>query len=323
MGNCLAKNDGTSTNMRPDIRTSQIDMSWPDDFEDIGPANLPDVVVENDKLTLNLSFLKLKSLPAQVCERRTIEVLNLNCNKISTFPYQFAALRSLKELHLGNNHLEFLPAQVCTSVKLEVLELNRNLIETLPYCVSHLCNLRRLNLAFNNIRSLPPSMHYLKYLEYLNMEGNGLENIPEAVFTLCSLKVLVLSDNDIESIPTSLDKLVHLKELYLDDNRLSDLPAALLQFLSELEILNVSNNAKLLTLCKSEKPKKQAKQKLNNVDPKAITEVQKSFPIPQEFKTPVAEDRSMIFSEINLNHPEEGRDIFEGEQGLCCLNNED
>lgn len=87
MGNCLVKNDGISMNMRFDIRILQIDMLWLDDFEDIGFVNFFDVVVENDKVILNLSFLKLKLLLVQVCERWIIEVFNFNCNKIFIFFY--------------------------------------------------------------------------------------------------------------------------------------------------------------------------------------------------------------------------------------------
>jgi len=315
MGNCLAK-DGDTRDSGPEMRPSHIDLSWPDDFGDTTLSNIPDVVVENGKLTLDLSFLKLKSLPEKVCRTRNVEVLNINCNNISNFPYNFAALRDLKELYLRNNYLEFLPAQVCTLINLEVLELNRNLIETLPYCVSHLHNLRKLNLAFNNIKALPPSVRYLKELQYLNMEGNDLQCIPEVVFSLSSLEVLVLSDNEIASLPHNLENLVNLKELHIDDNKLTELPVPLLQFLSRLDIINVSNNANPLTLTKSEKPNKQIhKQKVNHVDPKETAEDLTGSSIPQQFEIAAAKDSSMVFSEINLNHPEEARDIFEGELG--------
>ena len=322
---CLSKNSDAD-NTAPDLTTSRIDISWPDDFEEGILSDVPDTVVENGKLTLDLSFRRLKSLPAKVCQRNNIEVLNLNCNKISNFPYNFVSLRHLKELYLRNNYLEFLPAQICTLIKLEVLELNRNLIETLPYCFSHLCHLQKLNLSFNNIKTLPPSLRYLTTLKYLNMEGNYLQSIPEVVVSLPSLEVLVLSDNEITFLHQDLDNLFQLKELYLDDNKLSELPASLLPYLAELEKLNLSNNKKVLTLGKNEKPKKrsQTKAKMNHVDAKVTTERLTGLGAPETSSTSVvAQDRSMVFSEINLNHPEEERDIFGGKPGLVNLKSED
>lgn len=137
MGNCIEKRSGgTEDSADERANTSQVDLSWIDEFQDgAALSKIPEVAVKDGKLTLDLSFFRLKSLPENVCQTRNIEVLNLNCNNISTLPYNFAALRDLKELYLRNNHLEFLPAQVCTSIKLEILELNRNMIESLPYCV--------------------------------------------------------------------------------------------------------------------------------------------------------------------------------------------
>ncbi|CAH3045459.1 unnamed protein product [Porites lobata] len=158
------------------------------------------------------------------------------------------------------------------------------------------------------------------------MEGNYLQSIPEVVVSLPSLEVLVLSDNEITFLHQDLDNLFQLKELYLDDNKLSELPASLLPYLAELEKLNLSNNKKVLTLGKNEKPKKrsQTKAKMNHVDAKVTTERLTGLGAPETSSTSVvAQDRSMVFSEINLNHPEEERDIFGGKPGLVNLKSED
>ena len=322
MGNCLGKkNNGGTQDSTAEMRPSEIELTWPEEDGSVF-FKIPEVVVENGKLTLDLSFRKLKSLPEQVCRTRNIEVLNLNCNKISTLPYNFAALRDLKELYLRNNYLAFLPAQVCTSIKLEVLELNRNLIETLPYCVSHLRYLRRLNLSFNSIKSLPTSVRYQTELQYLNMEGNYLQSIPDIVFSLSSLEVLVLSDNEIAFLPHQVENLRQLRELYLDDNKLTDIPGSLISFLSELDVLNVSNNANPLCLSKTARPKKQVhKSKLNNVNPKEPTK-ERPYSLPPQ--ADASTDSSMVFTEINLNHPEEMEDMFEGgPRDLVDLKTED
>lgn len=102
-------------------------------------------------ITLNLSGNKLKRLPADLGNMKSLQVLNLCENLLSKIPNTISELTSLTDLNLSNNSFSDLSSAFGTVISITKLDLSRNLFLQLPACLSKLFFLKHLNISNNMI----------------------------------------------------------------------------------------------------------------------------------------------------------------------------
>ncbi|XP_056270798.1 leucine-rich repeat-containing protein 40 isoform X3 [Pseudoliparis swirei] len=131
---------------------------------------------------LDCSNNQLTDIPASLSKMLALEQLYLRHNKLRFFPKLPAP--ALKELYLGNNHIEQLGTEQLTCLTaISLLELRDNKIKILPEQITLLSTLTRLDLTNNNITNLPVSLSLLPNLTVLLLEGNPLRGIRRDLLT--------------------------------------------------------------------------------------------------------------------------------------------
>lgn|GEM_PF-2068827 len=110
-------------------------------------------------------LMELVLSPEAVARRRIARAarteaatLNLSCMKLSSLPPQIGALVKLRVLHLWHNQLTSLPAHLGRCVALEELYLSDNELASLPDSLLHLPHLRRLFLHGNPKLHVPDTV---------------------------------------------------------------------------------------------------------------------------------------------------------------------
>jgi leucine-rich repeat protein SHOC2 len=179
-----------------------------------------------------------------------LEYLNLNSNKITTFPTSVLNLAKLKELDLGENYIDSLPSDLSSLSSLKTLSLNdydypnshKKVNPSLE--ISKITTLKALeSLAvrwrFNTV--IPGNIGELKNIKTLLLIGGSYTKLPASLFELTDLQELYLSRNQLTTIPADINKLKHLKTLNLSNNLLTGIPKEI-ALLTELKELNLDDN---------------------------------------------------------------------------------
>ncbi len=206
--------------------------------------------------SLDLSFLKLKSIPKEVMEIEDLTELDLSSNLLTKIK-QLEALTSLTKLNLAYNKLSNIkPLTALTSLTSLELQNNQlsdimplekltNLIKLYLYKnklldikpLKELASLTELSLSANLLSDIKP-LKELRGLSALFLYNNQLRNI-NPLEGLINLDFINLSGNHISDI-RPLRELTNLVTLHLDNNEISDLSP--LEGLTNLETVNLSKN---------------------------------------------------------------------------------
>uniref|UniRef100_A0A3Q0QPY8 non-specific serine/threonine protein kinase n=1 Tax=Amphilophus citrinellus TaxID=61819 RepID=A0A3Q0QPY8_AMPCI len=223
---------------------------------------------------LDVSDNCLTSLPTAVMHcLKSLSVLNVSRNKLSTFPDPWAC--PLKQCRASSNVIENLPNTISIFWRnqLQEVDFSDNRLKELPSYLFELEALVTLRLCGNQIATLPaPSKWKCSQLRMLDLSQNHLGKTEEGpksrrlaflttwnrrdpdpvcpiefpIILRDSLEVLFLNDNQLECVPQSLCCLQSLTELYLSNNPgIRELPAELGQLSSlwqlDIEDLNITN----------------------------------------------------------------------------------
>ena len=112
-----------------------------------------------------MSIIEIFLSPAAIARRRIAqaartgaETLNLSCMKLKSLPHQIGALTHLRILHLWHNQLTTLPPQIGKCAQLQELNLSDNQLASLPESLTHLTHLRALYLHGNPKLHLPDKL---------------------------------------------------------------------------------------------------------------------------------------------------------------------
>lgn len=145
----------------------------------IGRCQLDRQILNLVNLTLlNLSDNSIEKLPKELGNLKLSEV-NLSSNKfgLSTKKSDWEWLcgenmkRSLIQLHLSKNQMNFVPPQLAECENLVILKLDNNSIRKLPFCLKQLKKLQFLYLQNNQISSVPFFLKQLR-LDTLDISDN-------------------------------------------------------------------------------------------------------------------------------------------------------
>lgn len=198
------------------------------------------------------TLINLKELQAFECQiekitgiiSKTIEILNLRKNILTSIPKYFSDFENLKYLSLERNGIyEMNLLNTKFNNNLIELQLQMNLFVSIPDWVYNCVNLKTLNISGNNISIISENIKNLIYLESLNMYCNLLTTVPIELSNLKSLKFLSLKNNMIENIPVGVfSGLDSLAVLLIDENYLTSLPDDILSLGKSLFHISYTNN---------------------------------------------------------------------------------
>lgn len=161
----------------------------------------------------------LETFPREIFQlSKTLEILDLSDNHLSSLPNDFPQLKKLKILFLSNNAFEEIPRvlrschnlemialksnkissfpEYALPIKTKWLMLTNNQIEQLPESFGELTELRKLALAGNQLTSIPSSIQYCRNLELARFSANRLRNIPNELLDLPKLSWLGVAGNE-------------------------------------------------------------------------------------------------------------------------------
>ncbi|KAL2508091.1 Leucine-rich repeat [Forsythia ovata] len=138
------------------------------------------------KLLLNANSLLDKSISWEgITLLKSLTVLSLNQNHLTTLPSSLGALTSLKQLHVANNKLTCLPTEIGSLAKLEVLKAQNNRLSSIPASIGGCISLVEVDLSCNLLLELPEEFGELKDLKALYLSNNGLKSLPITLFKMC------------------------------------------------------------------------------------------------------------------------------------------
>ncbi|XP_062409673.1 toll-like receptor 8b [Sardina pilchardus] len=160
---------------------------------------------------------------------KSLKVLYLNWNEISSLTEPHMHSISLEKLYFAGNHLDMMWSN----------SQGFNLFKNLT------C-LQTLDISFNMLKRIPNSVYenLPDTLKYLYLNQNRLASFNWTVLScLPWLEELHLSKNELVHVATSLSSLTHqLKVLDLSHNRIAQLSGLLLSETQSLKILDLSHN---------------------------------------------------------------------------------
>lgn len=210
-------------------------------------SRLPESICKLKTLRiLDLIFNKLTSLPESLGELKSLQKLNLAGNRFSSLPNSIVNLKSLRDLNLSKNMFTVLPESLIYLSSLEKLNFSENSLVSLPEWIGSLKAIKNINLYRTKLSSLPESIGNLKTLRELNLSWNHLQVLPETIGNLSSLTKLNIWSNNLLNLPESFKKLESLQELDLSW-KTSTLPEMLWDF-KALKRLHIANSDELTAL---------------------------------------------------------------------------
>jgi internalin A len=127
--------------------------------------------------------------------------LDLSSLKLTSVPEALGQLTALQELYLYNNQLTSLPEALGHLTELKHLDAHNNRLASVPESMGQLTALQRLSLSCNRLTSVPEVLGQMTAMHTLWLYNNQLTSVPEALRRLPSLERLFLHGNPGLGIP--------------------------------------------------------------------------------------------------------------------------
>ncbi|EIW63579.1 uncharacterized protein TRAVEDRAFT_161932 [Trametes versicolor FP-101664 SS1] len=184
---------------------------------------------------LRLSHMALKKVPQSVRHCRTLQRLDLSCNRMTDLDDAgLEKIPQLRHLKLQNNRMDALPKYFVGMHELRDLNISNNKFKDVPSVVCGLQSLVDLDVSFNMITVLPQQLGQLTQLEHFIIVGNQVSRIPEMFANLRSLRVLDCRRNPIVDISV-VCTLPKIEQLLADHNSMHALDVSFGPSLKELD----------------------------------------------------------------------------------------
>lgn len=167
-----------------------------------------DHFTNTDSKILNVSGLKLKTLPEIFDHHKQVNDLDLGENQLTILPDSIKNLTSLVSINLSYNFFSNIPDQIFGFSALKELHLSNLGIQELPAQIGILTSLQILDLSENSLKKLPPEIGSLTNLQRLHLYNNLLTELPNTMINLTNLWDLNLGQNKINQLPDFITGLV-------------------------------------------------------------------------------------------------------------------
>jgi len=119
------------------------------------------------------------SVPEAIRDLRSLEILRLTCNQLTSLPAWLGRLSALKKLYLAQNRLTTLPADLGNLGALLTLNLEDNQLINVPAELENLHALTRLYFTYNPLlTSVPAELGHLSALVVLGLDRDQLTSLP-------------------------------------------------------------------------------------------------------------------------------------------------
>ncbi|KAH9931177.1 adenylate cyclase-like protein [Epithele typhae] len=167
---------------------------------------------------LRMSHMALKRVPPSVHHCKSLQRLDLACNRIGDLgDAGLADLPELSHLRLENNRIDKLPPYFYRLRQLRDLNISNNKFDHLPPSIYELRNLRHLDASFNTISEISARIGQLAELDSLTIIGNRVSRLPVEFALLKNLRFLDCRRNNITDI-SIVCTLPNIEQLFTDHN---------------------------------------------------------------------------------------------------------
>lgn len=202
-----------------------------------------------DLMSVEALYLNNNLLDPGQCEvlgeMAALKNLYISACNLSTLPQNLINSNTLQVLNAANNNLSIVPEMIKDIPNLEDLDLTNNGITNLPswFGTGNMGSLRRLVLNNNGLTALPENFSLLTNLTYLSIGNNNLTGVwPSNFSALNNMQTLYLNNNEIEVLP-DLTSWSSLRYVYVQNNQLTGtVPEFLTNVTSQKSGVNLSFN---------------------------------------------------------------------------------
>jgi len=189
-------------------------------------------------IELNIGRNHLKSLPDELGQLSTLNVVWAEDNELSSFPLCLLGLTNLRRLRLSGNRIDTLPDDINRLNKLQDFALDNNKLGGLPQSIGELTLLESLVLRQNELPALPDTIGNLSNLKLLHLSSNAITAVPVSLSNLQGLEYLYINSNQLVLFPSELCILPILKSGNLSNNKIASIPTDVLQKWGPLDALS-------------------------------------------------------------------------------------
>lgn len=212
-------------------------------------------------------------LPETISKLSSLEVLDLQSNKLTSLPEEVRQLTSLRLLNVSSNQLRTVPMALFETSLIELIA-NKNSFEGAFFSIASAPHLQELNISNNSLKALCDGETLdLPALKTLNVSTNRLSSLPN-VETWISLQTLIVAENKLPSFPEGFTKLPQLRTADFTANDITQIDEKIA--LMPLDHLTLAANPlrerKFLTMS-FEDIKRDLSARLARSDPAAVEEI--------------------------------------------------
>lgn len=158
--------------------------------------------------------------PGSVGDLTSLEVLEIQSNKLTSLPTELRHLTSLRLLNVSNNHLTRIPMELFESGIIELVA-SKNRLDGAFFTITAAPHLQELNLSNNSLKSLCESDTIeLPSLKSLNIATNRLTSLPN-VDSWINLQALIVAENKLVAFPDGFTALPQIRNADFTANDIS------------------------------------------------------------------------------------------------------
>lgn len=165
--------------------------------------------------------------------------LDLTATSLTTIPAFICEIKSLQTLLLDDNNIRSIPRYIRKSQNLEVLSLRDNKLHHINPVIGHLSKLQELNLSNNKLTTLPSTITLLSNLALLNLQYNMIDRLPSGMENLINLEILKMNSNRLFYLPKELTLLPKLKTLHIFRNKRLKIDDIFMKYQSDIYVNNI------------------------------------------------------------------------------------
>ncbi|KAK9500331.1 hypothetical protein O3M35_001613 [Rhynocoris fuscipes] len=221
-------------------------------------GELPQINPNTKMLLLDAGNNLLTKLPSELKHYRSLEILLMDCNQITSFDGILSRMKQLKTMNFTHNKISTLYENDFTELEyLEDFHLGYNEITSLNHSLLPLISLRILNLTCNQIQEFSmQELRGLTKLDRVDLSHNKINQLSGRMENMVELETRInelwLQFNQIQTLNGALMGISGLHTLNLSYNAIETIAPDDLIGLDDLQILDISHN-QIVTLAETSK----------------------------------------------------------------------